>query len=479
MSSVPSPHVPPETSYNIAKKPPIPHRPFSDPNHLAPEDAFHTHDYSRRQQRAESFLSLDDELAAARSGLSKDVGVARRRRRKGRGRSGSRFGRSDWKKLLWVDQKEYPDNYTDPKSFLSKLQRNQSIRPYDFWPLVADSTVIVQHISSVAIFVCSFVGIYMEKVSPVSVVSWGSTGTVLGWILWDFWIGQEATSKTVTRPNNERGFINALAANEDDSPNSTRAPTPSNYSGESAGTGLGLSLSTSHVSHHSRSFSQASFSSAPSPIFTHTSSTVNLPSPQFATSRHSSSMHRRLKTAKSAMLICVALLGLSPILKSLTLSTSPDSIWPMTCCLMCLNVLFFDYSGGVDVKYPAALSMNAAVMASTVLASQLRDTTHVFSLTLFSIEIFGLFPIFTRHLRNVSWRGHLILTLVLVLGAGASLGTVLWGQGWKQPFAGATLWSISSILGMGGCSWWLIGLQRYKNVVTGPWDPARPVIRDR
>ena len=32
-------------------------------------------------------------------------------------------------------------------------------------------------------------------------------------------------------------------------------------------------------------------------------------------------------------------------------------------------------------------------------------------------------------------------------------------------------------LAMGGCSWWLIGLQKYKNEIHGPWDPARPIIR--
>ena len=28
----------------------------------------------------------------------------------------------------------------------------------------------------------------------------------------------------------------------------------------------------------------------------------------------------------------------------------------------------------------------------------------------------------------------------------------------------------------GGCAWWLISLQRYKNVVKGPWDPAKPML---
>ena len=123
-------------------------------------------------------------------------------------------------------------------------------------------------------------------------------------------------------------------------------------------------------------------------------------------------------------------------------------------------------------------------MASTVLASRLPSTTHVFSLTLFSIEVFGLFPVFRRHLRHRSWRLHVLLTVLLIVGAGAGMGVVLASSneganpaGWSAAFWGIVVWGGGSVLGMGGCSWWLIRLQRYKNVVIGPWDPARPVIR--
>ena len=377
-----------------------------------------------------------------------------------------------------------PDNYTDPPTFLSHLQRNPRLRPYDFWPLVADSTVIVQHISSVAIFVCSFVGIYQERVSPVSIVSWGTASTVLGWALWDFWVGQEATSKSIPEPNNHYGdFMNGSALSGASSPVSNTAPTPLTQSSDS-GIGLGLTLTTSNLSprkRHSHSYSQTSVSSGPSPTISHHPSIMHLHGP-YTTSNPTALAHSRLATAKSAILIYIALLGLSPILKTLTGSTSSDSIWSMTCSLMCINIFFFDYSGGVGVKFPASLSTNAALMASTVLASRLPSTTHVFSLTLFSIEVFGLFPVFRRHLRHFSWRGHLLLTLALVIGAGAALGTTLskkplWEGGWKRAVAGAVIWCMGSAVGMGGCSWWLIGLQRYKNVVIGPWDPARPVIK--
>jgi phosphatidylinositol glycan class C protein len=149
----------------------------------------------------------------------------------------------------------------------------------------------------------------------------------------------------------------------------------------------------------------------------------------------------------------------------------------MSCWLMIINVFFFDYGGGVGVKFPASLSTNAALMASTVLASRLPSTEHVFSLTLFSIEVFGLFPVFRRHLRHVSWKGHLALTAVLVMGAGGGVGVVVSGGGWKAALVGITLGNLLTCLAMGGCSWWLIGLQKYKNEIHGPWDPARPVIR--
>lgn len=128
-------------------------------------------------------------------------------------------------------------------------------------------------------------------------------------------------------------------------------------------------------------------------------------------------------------------------------------------------------------RFPASLSTNAALMASTVLASRLPSTTHVFSLTLFSIEVFGLFPVFRRHLRHRSWTLHVTLTILLIVAAGAGLGAVLIGQGVGNAMLGVWIWGIGTVLAMGGCSWWLIGLQKYKNVVIGPWDPARPIIR--
>lgn len=259
-----------------------------------------------------------------------------------------------------------PDNYTDPPTFLSHLQRNPRLLPYDFWPLVADSTVIVQHICSVAIFVCCFVGIIQERVSPVSVVSWGSAGTVLGWVLWDFWLGQEAAIKAPTEVLSAR----IKEINAGDGLSSTASsfgnnnPTPSIQRRESLGPGLGLTLSTSNLLSSRKGQSQThspasipSASSAPSPVQSYPlNATPNfakhsVPAPYYPpNSTLSPRNQQRLATAKSAILIYCALLALSPILKSLTKSTTSDSIWAMSCWLMCINIFFFDYGGGVGVK---------------------------------------------------------------------------------------------------------------------------------
>ena len=237
----------------------------------------------------------------------------------------------------------------------------------------------------------------------------------------------------------------------------------------------------------------------------------------------------RLKTVKSALLIYFTLLGLSPILKSLTRSTSSDSIWALATWLLIINIFFFDYgslyvppkphmplkteptlrprggsrgdsalvpshgTSGSAPPFPSSLSTNAALMASTVLASRLPSITHVFSLTVFSIEVFGLFPVFRRHLRHMSWKGHVFLTVFLVMASSAGMSIILstsythtysacgfcWGWIWHvvtRSVLGMLIGGLGTSLVMGGCSWWLISLQRYKNVVIGPWDPARPVL---
>ena len=110
--------------------------------------------------------------------------------------------RKPWRKLLWVKQ-NYPDNWVD-SSFLNQLQRNVNVHPYDFWPLVAESTVITQQLSTVVIFVMCFNAIITERVSPIVVAGGSSALTVLGYWVWDMgWEVREA--ETTKRGRSEQG----------------------------------------------------------------------------------------------------------------------------------------------------------------------------------------------------------------------------------------------------------------------------------
>ena len=269
--------------------------------------------------------------------------------------------RKPWRKLLWVRQSEYPDNWVD-ETFLEDLQRNVNVRAYDFWPLVADGTVITQHLSSIVIFVSAFVAIYTERIPPETVAGLSSALTASAYL---FTTDRLTTTSTTTT------------------------------------------------------------------------------------------------TAKSATLIFFTLLGLSPVLKSLTRSTTSDSIWALSTWLFLANIFFHDYSsrtssGSHDaLKFPGSVATNAAVMASVVLASRLPTTTHVFSLMLFAVEWFALFPIFRRLIHDYSWRLHISLTVALLMVAFVVAALVL-------SLAIAWLFMASMFFIQFVCPLWLISLQKYK-----------------
>lgn len=50
------------------------------------------------------------------------------------------------------------------------------------------------------------------------------------------------------------------------------------------------------------------------------------------------------KALKASILVFLALMSLSPVLKTLTAATSSDSIWALSACLFILNALLADYT---------------------------------------------------------------------------------------------------------------------------------------
>lgn len=334
--------------------------------HLRPEDAFPNTSPPYQQQRSRSPLGRSDTVTAATAHLVSNgntTNATRKHRDKRRGRSSSRRRHRPWKKLLWVKQ-SYPDNYTDEETFLDHLQRNPRLQPYEFWTLVADSTIIVQHVCSVIIFVCCFTGIFQERVSPNAVVGWATFGTVAGWVLRDYWhTREEVDDGGVVGRGDGLGELGEEDVN---------AGTPASLDAGFPPKEPPLPANGLHSRVHSRNPSLTSVSGlqqAQSPPLAASADLHSppVPSPTFIppyNSRKSSlspRMAERLTTAKSAILIYFSLLGLSPILKSLTKSTSSDSIWALSSWLMCINVFTFDYGAGPEAKYVIPTSRQQGV----------------------------------------------------------------------------------------------------------------------
>ncbi|KAA8915229.1 hypothetical protein TRICI_002586 [Trichomonascus ciferrii] len=277
-----------------------------------------------------------------------------------------------WRKLLWVKQ-PYPDNYVDV-SFLSQLKRNTNVRPYSYWTLTADSSVILLHLTSVALFGETFVGIYNRGWNPGWIVSCSTVLTVAGVVVWDLL--------------NPKG------------------------------------------------------------------------------------RHDRATTLKSSFLILFTILALSPVLKSLTQSTSSDSIWSLACWLCFANICFHDYSFVPRKEFGPMLSTNLALSAAIVLASRLPTTLSVFCFVLFSIQLFGVFPSFALWVRMTYSKCHWVLLISMIFIT--DLGLVLLGGG-----AALVAWVSIQILVCFGLPGWLLALQKYKNEIQGPWDPAKPVLKSQ
>jgi len=178
------------------------------------------------------------------------------------------------------------------------------------------------------------------------------------------------------------------------------------------------------------------------------------------------------KTMKSSILVFLALMAVTPILKTLTGATSSDSIWALSAILFILNMLLADY-GDLEPKphrLTSVLSMNAAISSGVVLASRLQSNLEVFALVLSSVLLFALFPLLHKKIQQRAT--VLIRTGATTLFAIASILSL--GQASKTAavIAAAVLVFVTFL-----CPAVLVWAQRYKNEIRGPWDPAVPVVK--
>ncbi|TPX57680.1 phosphatidylinositol N-acetylglucosaminyltransferase [Powellomyces hirtus] len=165
---------------------------------------------------------------------------------------------------------------------------------------------------------------------------------------------------------------------------------------------------------------------------------------------------QRLQIAQRATLILVTLVGLTPVLQTLTKAISSDTIWALSAILFLANVAFHDYGSKhiVKVRFPDSLSINAAIFASVLLASRLPSHAHVLGLMLFAVLMFVLLPAIRRMLRNVSITADITILAVLV-----SLSALLFST---ISMSLVTMYLLSIVFVNLICPYWLIHAQKYK-----------------
>ncbi|KAL9716230.1 glycosylphosphatidylinositol anchor biosynthesis [Leucoagaricus gongylophorus] len=182
---------------------------------------------------------------------------------------------------------------------------------------------------------------------------------------------------------------------------------------------------------------------------------------------------KHLKALKSSILVFLALMSLSPVLRTLTAATSSDSIWALSAILFSLNMLLADYStmptnAHGQVRLSSVLSMNAAISGSVVLASRLSADMSVFALILNSVVTFAFFPLLRRLIQATSTIVWVALTVVL--GASAVILATYISDIFMY-LCGFTLIVVTFVAPA-----ILMWAQKFKNEIRGPWDVAVPIV---
>lgn len=98
------------------------------------------------------------------------------------------------------------------------------------------------------------------------------------------------------------------------------------------------------------------------------------------------------------------------------------------------------------------------------MASRLPTNMHVFVFILLAIQLFALFPLLRDFLRVRSEEVHLSVAVglaVLTVCLLSFTNTLL-----------VVVYASSVLFICFVCPWWLMGVQKYKNEIQGPWDIA-------
>lgn len=124
-----------------------------------------------------------------------------------------------------------------------------------------------------------------------------------------------------------------------------------------------------------------------------------------------------MEKVKVGTLFGVWLLLATPVLQTLTLSFSEDTIHALAIALVALHIACHDYfyvNSSTD-NFSGTISMNAAIFTGILLASRLENHSMVMHAVLLAVLTFSLFPVIAKLVKMRSLTAHWILVVAQAL----------------------------------------------------------------
>jgi phosphatidylinositol glycan class C protein len=172
------------------------------------------------------------------------------------------------------------------------------------------------------------------------------------------------------------------------------------------------------------------------------------------------------RSLQTTLLFGIYLRVAAPVLRTLTLSISGDTVHAMGITMATIHLVFHDYAyinSNTEV-FSGTISVNAAMFTAIILASRLDNIELVVAFLLLAVICFALYPSIARLIKNKSLHLYILLTLLQWLAASVAL-----------YFLDSALF-VAYEAGM--MCLWLVGpyvyfhMQVYKKSMHGPWDIA-------
>ncbi|KAG8346233.1 putative Phosphatidylinositol N acetylglucosaminyltransferase [Trypanosoma vivax] len=179
-------------------------------------------------------------------------------------------------------------------------------------------------------------------------------------------------------------------------------------------------------------------------------------------------VHCLVEMLKRVAPLVSVLILLSPVLQTLTVTYSNDTIAALTVISMCVHLLLTDYNylNCYSEKYQQNAAINAATFANILVASRIHSPLKSGTLITFGILCFSLSPIPRHHLKRHSLTAHVVLTFLV---CGFAVGTLL-----LVPVLAVVYCFVLLVVAL-VIPWCFVTLHNgMKDQINGPWDEARP-----